>query len=527
MAKKANKTFRIIGRVIDHTSRGVSGLRVEAWDKDMICNDLAGSAVTNEQGAFVIEFAESYFSELFLDRQPDLFFKVFRGEGLIKSTEDSVLWNVASGETEVVIEMNAEPAAVIACFYTVEGTVASPDRAGVGRLRVEVVDKNVGADADILLAETTTDARGRYQSRFSAPSLRERGKTQPDLQARVYADKTFLAASEVRYNATNQETLNVNLPANAMALPSEHETLTGALSEHFKGKLSDLKESDERQDITYLANKTGWDARAVALAALADQFSQRSGAVTDIPPVFFYALFRSGLPANEDTLYHVDAKTLEGVWKKAAEQGVIPNDQVKEIPALIQRFRTLSAQKLLTGPALVGASSLKDMLTASRLNDAKQQQFVELYAAHRTDMTAFWDAATNAFGAETAKRLQLDGKLGFLTINNAPLMQELHKLSGDNGLTDPLQLAQRGYHRKEKWDALLTKKYFHPKGDPRRNAGGETSELRRLSRRAGAPELPDSSSSGDGKKRRPAINGHAKECLQPGVYISHRTPGHV
>lgn len=196
--------------------------------------------------------------------------------------------------------------------------------------------------------------------------------------------------------------------------------------------------------------------------------------MTDIPPVFFYALFRSGLPANEDTLYHVDAKTLEGVWKKAAEQGVIPNDQVKEIPALIQRFRTLSAQKLLTGPALVGASSLKDMLTASRLNDAKQQQFVELYAAHRTDMKAFWDAATNAFGAETAKRLQLDGKLGFLTINNAPLMQELHKVSGDNGLTDPLQLAQRGYHRKEKWDALLTKNISIPKEIP-----GETPEVKR------------------------------------------------
>ncbi len=473
MAKKTKEMFRIIGRVIDHKTRqGVAGLRVEAWDKDRIFHDLVGSAVTDGQGNFVIELASSYFKELFLDRRPDLFFKLFREDELIKSTEDSVLWNVAAGDTEVVIEVNAEPNAVIASIYTVEGTVASPDRAGVGRLRVEIVDKNVGAD--VLLAETATDERGRYQSRFSAPSLHERGKTQPDLQARVYADKTFLAASEVRYNATNQETLHINLPVNSMALPSEHETLTGALSEHFNGKLSDLKESDDRQDITYLANKTGWDARAVALAALADQFSQRSGAGTEIPPAFFYALFRSGLPANEDILYHVDAKTLEAVWKKAAEQGVIPNDRVKEIPALIQRFRTLSAQKLLTGPALVGASSLKDMLTASRLDDAKQKKFAELYAAHRTDMPTFWDAATNAFGAETAKRLQLDGKLGFLTINNAPLMQELHKVSGDNGLTDPLQLAQRGYHRAAQWSRLLEGSVPIPKEIP-----GDTPEAKR------------------------------------------------
>ena len=42
--------------------QGIAGLRVEAWDKDMICNDLVGSAVTNEQGAFKIEFTSSYFA---------------------------------------------------------------------------------------------------------------------------------------------------------------------------------------------------------------------------------------------------------------------------------------------------------------------------------------------------------------------------------------------------------------------------------------------------------------------------------
>ncbi len=53
MAKKANQTFRITGRVIDSTSQqGIAGLRVEAWDKDMVFNDLVGSAVTDEQGAF-------------------------------------------------------------------------------------------------------------------------------------------------------------------------------------------------------------------------------------------------------------------------------------------------------------------------------------------------------------------------------------------------------------------------------------------------------------------------------------------
>jgi hypothetical protein len=38
-----------------------------------------------------------------------------------------------------------------------------------------------------------------------------------------------------------------------------------------------LREDDEQQDITYLANKIGWDARMVAMSALAGQFGEHGG----------------------------------------------------------------------------------------------------------------------------------------------------------------------------------------------------------------------------------------------------------
>ena len=241
-------------------------------------------------------------------------------------------------------------------IYQVMGRVSSPVGGSLEGLRVGIVDKTVGDD--VQLAEATTDDGGAYLATFTSDELRARGKAQPDLQARVFAGEVFLGASDVRYNASNRETLNVVLEEKSgSTLRSEHEVLTGALAGHFKGKLGDLKETDEQQDITYLANKTGWDARAVALAALADQFSARTAAASGdaaIPQAFFYALFRAGLPANEDTLYHTDARTLEAVWKKAAEQGVIPKALGGPDSGMVQRFRTLSAQKLLTGPALVG-----------------------------------------------------------------------------------------------------------------------------------------------------------------------------
>jgi hypothetical protein len=101
------KTWNILGRVIDRkTGIGISGLRVEAWDKDLICDDLVDSAVTDEQGTFQISFNESYFRELFLDRSPDLFFKIFQENNLIESTENSVLWNIKSGENQMVMEVD-------------------------------------------------------------------------------------------------------------------------------------------------------------------------------------------------------------------------------------------------------------------------------------------------------------------------------------------------------------------------------------------------------------------------------------
>src|SRR5256712_14192970 len=108
----------------------------------------------------------------------------------------------------------------------------------------------------------------------------------------------------------------------AAALASEHEPLTAVLAAHFTGNLRDLQEAGDRSDVTYLANKTGWDARAVALASLADQFSERTQG--KVPAPFFYALFRAGLPANEDVLYHADGKALAAIWTQAIEQGVIP-----------------------------------------------------------------------------------------------------------------------------------------------------------------------------------------------------------
>lgn len=338
-------------------------------------------------------------------------------------------------------------AAVVASAYVVAGTVTSPDRAGVGGLRVVIVDRNVGED--VSLASTTTQRTGQFRVRFGPKQLAARQKSRPDLQARVFAGKTLLAASKVAYNASRSSRLDVLLPANATALPTEHETLTADLAPVARRNLAELQETTDRPDITYLANKTGWDARAIALAALADRFARADGGQLD--PSLYYALFRAGLPASE-SLYRTAGTTVRTIWTLAAAQGVIPPAAVADLAGAITRFQALAAKHTLDAPSPAGTSSMREMLRVSLGEDPQRQaRFAELEAAHRGDPAGLWEAAEKTFGAATTARLKLDGQLGYLTADNAPLIARLQS----SPLGSVRELVARGFHRPAAWTAIV------------------------------------------------------------------------
>ena len=345
--------------------------------------------------------------------------------------------------------------------YTVTGTVRSPALPGIAGLTVQLADKNVGGQQVLASTQTAGDGSYSFGQVISGRYLADHHKTSPDLQVQVLAGGTVLAASEVSYSTPAAVTLDVVLPASAAGLPSEYETVTASLAAAYPGSLSALREDSSQQDITYLANKTGWDARAVALTALAHQFSQltappravdgdaaRTAAwpvhAAGIQPEFYYALFRAGLPASPDSLFQASPATVRAIWEQAVAGGVIPPALAKEVPSAVTRFQAISAARSLDAPPPAGISTLREMISVTLPEARQQEQFAQLYARYQGDWAGLWDAAGQAFGSEATTRLQVTGQLLYLTVNNQPLVAALQAAENDAPLASPLDLVGRG-----------------------------------------------------------------------------------
>ena len=337
----------------------------------------------------------------------------------------------------------------------VSGRVVSHELRGLAGMQVVAVDKNVGRDER--LGAATSLEGGRYEIRYAFESSR---KKHPDVQVRITdADGSVLASSPVRYDASPEENgLNIVLTADALPAESEYRRLTADLGAQLGNpsgrrlteQLGALREDEKQQDITYLANKTGWDARMVAMTSLASQFGERS----DIEPEFYYALFRGGVPANEEVLDQMSPEAVEQAWEHALEQNVLPQELRNRIPDALKKFKARSAERILDAPAGVGVSGFRELIGRAVEDSALQQRVARLYYDHREDLDTFWEKAGQEIGEDAAAALELDGRLAFLTINNAPLIGRLHGEVQEE--PSPLALVRGGFYEKGAWERLLS-----------------------------------------------------------------------
>jgi len=342
--------------------------------------------------------------------------------------------------------------------YVVTGTITAPGSASVTGLAVQLVDKNVGGDTVLASGQTIPGGSFTIQAVITASYLAQHSKTAPDLQAQALQNGTVAATSIVRYNASTSEQLDIALAAGQLPLASEYEALTAAVTAAYSGSLATLQENGQQQDITFLANKTGWDARAIAMASIATQLAQAPvTAAKAVPPPapFYYALLRAGLPTDRDQLHATDAESVKTVWSQAIAQNVLPSSAGDELDTALSRFAAISAATAVAAPPTVGTSTLGRLLGSRFGQDpVRQQEFATMLVNNRADPATLWAESAKAFGPGITAQLQLDGQLAYLTVNNGPLLDALHRNAG-TPISTPLDLVSAGYHDAKAWLGLL------------------------------------------------------------------------
>jgi hypothetical protein len=336
--------------------------------------------------------------------------------------------------------------------HRVEGHIFFEYGLPAGGIPVRLYSRGFGG-VKTLLNKGKTDDQGFYDV-----SYYPRGKS-TNLEVCIEDPQgEEIPLSDTKFKVEKHEVLNLVAPERVRPLAAEYQRLTADLEKQLVSmeELAGAQEKGERRDLSLLHQDTGWDARLIALSATAARMS----ADTCIRQDALYALFRAGLPTEKQTLASVSSSAVEKVLKKTKEAGIVdPEFSVEKAKKAFENF-SLHTLREMKAPGTL--SRFDELLNKSGLSNDDKSKFEEIYFAHRGAPTELWQKAHNkGISAEKIKCLRLQGKLAYLTLNNAKLTETLQKEIGslDNLAQlvgkDEEEKKEKGYYKEDAWKKLL------------------------------------------------------------------------
>jgi peptidoglycan hydrolase-like protein with peptidoglycan-binding domain len=321
----------------------------------------------------------------------------------------------------------------------VSGTIALDYGPAAAAIKVRVYHRGFGG-ARTLLGEAQTDGGGTYTLSYTAQDT-------PNIEVfAVNPNGQEVQLSRTKFGAGAEERLDLIAPTEVKPAASEFTRLRAAVSPQLGGEFNQLQNALERgprRDFTLLSNATGWDAAALALASEAVGGETRTG----IPAEGFYALARAGLPTDTKTLAHISKQAVADALRQAADAGIVDGAVVSKG---LDAFSNFAADYKFSTAISGTPSSAKDFVAKARISDADRAAFTKVV---RDDEPGdLWERAKNAgVSQESVDKLQLQGKLAYLTFNNVELVEFLLGKIGDSVLA----LIDLGYGDEDAWKAAI------------------------------------------------------------------------
>ncbi len=334
-------------------------------------------------------------------------------------------------------------------------------------------DEKPGNDNSHIVRGTITDNRGVPLSGYAAELFiltivngASAGKTisgkngeytisykvddNPDIEVRVYEknERKEIGRSAIKFNASSDETLDIIVSGGEIKKETEFSLVLNETKPYLgQLNLTELKEDNKNQHITYLSNKTGWDARITAMLVSSAKLSDN----LKIDSSHIYALLRAGVPGTEEAIKSVSSKDAEAAIKNAVEKNIIP--ATGNIRETISTLEALSVNQILTNKLPSSVSSMNEMLDIRKLNTQQKTIFAQIQKQAGNDSGKLWSSLSEqGFDANTIASLQLDGKLGYLTGQNVPLIRKVYDKFN---IKKDVDLVTSGLYKADEWKNLI------------------------------------------------------------------------
>lgn len=337
-------------------------------------------------------------------------------------------------------------------------------------LRAVVSVLHVQFRKEATLAEVETNDSGRYRVVLEPDNLPET----LNLKVRAKTDDGELE-SPVVFKAEGFQELDLTLATEKVVAKTAFETVIDAVKPVLGGiRLSELRETDTSNDITFLARDRDLEAETMARVALAHKLE----GMTKLPAATFFAFLDQRQPASlpgrlvgatatDEEVEEIAERALADiisldpgmqrrVLNTSAKNGTVPLRVAAEAEKTINAFQGLRADVFARDRFGAGKATLIDMLDTTALTDRQRKRFIDLQIEAQTKDEEIWALVEKdtAISAKAARDLRASMTLGGFSKNHVPFISYAKKSLDEELLTTPGRLA--GFGRAD-WEKLIRK----------------------------------------------------------------------
>jgi len=339
--------------------------------------------------------------------------------------------------------------------FLVRGTVTDPEGRPARGLTVVAFDQDLRKRQELGRAPTGKD--GRYEIAYDAGQFRHAEKAGADLVVEVQtADGEVLYTSDVRFNTSPQETIDVSLTR--LGSEAEFDRIVRELIPVLEGQdvgFDTLEEDAEHRDITFAGGETGIPQERLTAFAVAHRLPRIVGQRPKLEPLFWFAAFRSYAfllnPPEPKTGIEGLARTvlaelprrswpdLETGLRQAFERNVIAKSFEKRLAAWEKSYRVLRKRE---------AGKEAALLTLAGIPDGEHEAFLDALHAGGSHAEVLARMPQRLTGSSA--KIEVTLALNDFTLGDRKLLAALQP-----EVTEPVRLRHLARKTPEEWKQVI------------------------------------------------------------------------